>query len=230
MWSIRADSCDSLDRLRIPRHLDVSQGGRKVTLLQKGNHMVSVFTRNLDEHAELVSRIEAVASAVDDAGAALLACLGGGGCVFFCGNGGSAADCQHLAAELTGRFVRERAPKAGLALTTDSSALTAIGNDYGFDEVFARQLGGLARPGDCLVAISTSGYSKSVIRAVEVAKDIGVATIGLLGRDGGALRELCDMAVVVPSESTARIQEMHILIGHSWCETVDGMPDDRAEA
>jgi len=183
--------------------------------------MVSYFKRNLVEHRELVSQIEAVAPMVDQASKAIVGCLRGGGSVFFCGNGGSAADCQHLAAEFTGRYVRERAPMAGIALTTDTSAITAIGNDYGFDEIFARQLGGLGRRGDCLVAISTSGNSKNVIRAVEKAKEIGVETIGLLGRDGGILKNLCDFAVIVPSDVTARIQEMHILIGHSWCEAVD---------
>ena len=183
--------------------------------------MITVFKRVLDEHAELVSRIEVLAPVIDGSGQAIFGCFQKGGSVFFCGNGGSAADCQHLAAEFTGRFVRERAPLAGVALTTDSSALTAIGNDYGFEEIFARQIVGLGKPGDCLVAISTSGNSKNVIRAVEAAKTIGVATIGLLGRDGGALKEICDMAVVVPCETTARIQEMHILIGHSWCEAVD---------
>lgn len=191
--------------------------------------MVTVFKRILDEHAELVSRIEVLASVIDGAGQAILCCLQQGGSVFFCGNGGSAADCQHLAAEFTGRFVRERAPLAGIALTTDSSALTAIGNDYGFEEIFARQIAGLGKPGDCLIAISTSGNSKNVIRAVEAAKTIGVATIGLLGRDGGALKEICDMAVVVPCETTARIQEMHILIGHSWCEAVDETTEYRVE-
>lgn len=191
--------------------------------------MVAVFKRILDEHAELVSRIEAIASVIDGAGQAILCCLQQGGSVYFCGNGGSAADCQHLAAEFTGRFVRERAPLAGIALTTDSSVLTAIGNDYGFEEIFARQIAGLGKPGDCLVAISTSGNSKNVIRAVEAAKTIGVATIGLLGRDGGALKEICDMAVVVPCETTARIQEMHILIGHSWCEAVDETTGCRVE-
>lgn len=191
--------------------------------------MITVFKRTLEEHAELVSRIVSLTPAIDGAGQAILGCLQQGGSVFFCGNGGSAADCQHLAAEFTGRFVRERAPLAGVALTTDSSALTAIGNDYGFEEIFARQIAGLGKPGDCLVAISTSGNSRNVIRAVEAAKIIGVATIGLLGRDGGMLKEICDMAVVVPSETTARIQEMHILIGHSWCEAVDETPEYRIE-
>ena len=185
-----------------------------------------IFSRNLLEHAELVSRLESIASTVDEASNVIVNSLRDNGCVFFCGNGGSAADSQHLAAEFTGRFVRERAPLAGIALTTDTSALTAIGNDYGFDEIFARQVAGLAKRGDCLIAISTSGNSSNIVRAVRKATEIGVSTIGLLGRDGGVLKGLCDVAVVVPSEITARIQEIHLLIGHSWCETVDEMTNE----
>lgn len=139
----------------------------------------------------------------------------------FCGNGGSAADCQHLAAELTGRFIKDRRPLAAIALTTDTSALTSIGNDYSFDEVFARQVQGLGRSGDVLLAISTSGNSRNVIRAVEEALAAGMSVIGLLGREGGTLNELCDVAIVVPSQVTSRIQESHILIGHTLCEIIE---------
>ena len=144
-----------------------------------------------------------------------------GGCAFICGNGGSAADAQHFAAELTGRFERERRAWPAVALTTDTSALTAIGNDYGFDHVFSRQLEALGRPGDLLIAISTSGNSRNVLQAVAHAKANGIATIGLLGRDGGQLAREVDHALVIPSERTARIQEMHILILHIWCEMLD---------
>lgn len=183
--------------------------------------MNNIFKKNILEHKKLVSNLESIASHVDESSALILNSLQNKGCIFFCGNGGSAADSQHLAAEFTGRFVRERRSISGIALTTDTSALTAIGNDYGYDEIFARQLEGLARAGDCLVAISTSGNSSNIVRAIEKAKEIGVSTIGLLGRDGGVIKEICDVAVVVPSQSTARIQEMHILIGHTWCEEVD---------
>jgi D-sedoheptulose 7-phosphate isomerase len=145
-----------------------------------------------------------------------------GGKLLFCGNGGSAADCQHLAAELTGRFVHDRRPLAALALTTDTSALTCIANDYSFEQVFVRQLRALGRPGDALVAISTSGNSPNVLAAVKAARELRMPCIGLLGRDGGHLRSRCDPAIVVPSQSTARIQEAHILIGHSLC----GMLED----
>lgn len=144
------------------------------------------------------------------------------GCrILVCGNGGSAADAQHFAAELSGRYVKERRALAGIALTTDTSALTAIGNDYGFDHVFSRQVEAIGRPGDLLVGISTSGNSADVIRAVESAKELGLRTLGLLGRDGGRLKNLCDDALVVPSPVTARIQEVHQMIYHFWCEAID---------
>ncbi len=144
------------------------------------------------------------------------------GCrILICGNGGSAADAQHFAAELSGRYVKERRALAGIALTTDTSALTAIGNDYGFDRVFSRQVEALGRPGDLLVGISTSGSSPNVLRAVEAAQTQGMKTLGLLGRDGGKLKTLCDEALVVPSPVTARIQEVHQMIYHFWCEVID---------
>ena len=144
------------------------------------------------------------------------------GCkIMVCGNGGSAADAQHLAAELSGRYLKERGALAGIALTTDTSALTAIGNDYGFDFIFSRQVEALGRPGDLLIAISTSGNSPNIIKAVESAKLLGVRTLGLLGRDGGRLKALVDDALVVPSPVTARIQEVHQMVYHFWCEILD---------
>ncbi len=144
-----------------------------------------------------------------------------GGKILFCGNGGSASDSQHLAAELTGRFIKDRKPLGAIALTTDTSALTSIANDYAYEEVFARQVMALGRSGDLLVGISTSGNSKNIIRAVEEARALGIRTVGLLGRDGGQLRALCDHAIVVPSDVTARIQEAHILIGHTLCGLIE---------
>jgi D-sedoheptulose 7-phosphate isomerase len=144
------------------------------------------------------------------------------GCrILVCGNGGSAADAQHFAAELSGRYVKERRALAGIALTTDTSALTAIGNDYGFDKVFSRQVEALGRPGDLLVGISTSGNSPNIILAVEAAKQLGIRTLGLLGRDGGKLKDLMDDTLVVPCPVTARIQEVHQMIYHFWCEALD---------
>lgn len=148
--------------------------------------------------------------------------------VMFCGNGGSAADSQHLAAELVGRYRRNRPGLAALALTVDTSALTAIGNDFGFEEVFSRQVEALGRPGDVLVAISTSGRSPNVLRAVEAARALGLKTVGLTGGDGGPLAGLVDVALVVPSEDTARIQECHITLGHILCDLVEAELADGA--
>jgi D-sedoheptulose 7-phosphate isomerase len=147
-----------------------------------------------------------------------------GGKIMFCGNGGSAADSQHLAAEFTGRFVNDRAPLAAMALTTDTSALTCIAIDYDFDRVLERPLRGLARRGDCLVAIMTSGNSGNVLRATRAARELGVRCIGLLGRDGGAIAPWCDPAIVVPARTTARIQKAHIVIGHMLGSLVEEAP------
>lgn len=183
------------------------------------------------ESIETKSRlIESHIDAIHDSGMMLAACAARNGLIMLCGNGGSAADSQHIAAELVVRLrssVERRAIKA-LALTTDSSVLTAGGNDYGFDRVFSRQIEAFAGTGDVLVAISTSGTSKNVVLAVEEARKRGVKTIGLLGGTGGTLKELCDQSVVVPSSVTARIQECHILIGHVWCEMIEErVTDDR---
>ncbi|AWK90207.1 D-sedoheptulose 7-phosphate isomerase [Azospirillum thermophilum] len=147
--------------------------------------------------------------------------LRGGGKVLFCGNGGSAADSQHLAAELTGRYLHDRPPLAAVALTVDSSALTAIANDYSYDEVFARQVRALGRAGDVLVGISTSGNSRNVVAALEAARALGLRTVGLTGAGGGRMAELCDVCIRVPSTDTPRIQEMHIAAGHMLCELVE---------
>ncbi len=137
------------------------------------------------------------------------------------GNGGSAADAQHIAAEITGRYKSERKALPAIALTTDTSALTAIANDYGYNEVFKRQVEALAKKGDVVVGISTSGNSKNVIKALKKAKKLGCKTIGLSGRDGGKMNKVCDINIVVPSSDTPRIQEMHILIGHIIAQAVD---------
>ena len=185
----------------------------------------SLFADNLREHEDVFARLDALAREVERAGALMAETLAAGGKLLLCGNGGSAADSQHIAAELTGRFVRDRRPLAALALTTDTSALTSVANDYSFEEVFARQVTALGRRADCLLAISTSGHSRNVVRAVEAARAAGLHVIGLLGRDGGALRALCDVAIVVPSATTARIQEAHILIGHTLCGLIESALD-----
>ena len=144
-----------------------------------------------------------------------------GGTIVFFGNGGSAADAQHLAAELTVRYVRDRPAIAALALTTDSSVLTAIGNDFGFERLFARQVEAVCRPGDVCVGISTSGRSENVVQGLIAARARGCAAAGLLGGDGGRMAVLCDPALIVPSTVTARIQEMHILLGQMLCGALE---------
>ena len=172
-------------------------------------------------HRAVFEAVAALSSDVDQAAGRLARCLRDGHKIMLCGNGGSAADSQHLAAEFVGRFHEGRQALAALALTTDSSVLTCVANDFAFEEVFARQVAALGQPGDCLVAISTSGRSANVRRAVELARERGVIAIGLLGRDGGDIAPLCDQAVVVPGADTARIQEAHIFIGHVWCALVE---------
>lgn len=180
-----------------------------------------LFHGYLVSHRRVFDAIEALAAPIQVAADRMAQCLRDGGKLLFCGNGGSAADCQHVAAEFTGRFERERAPLAALALTTDGSALTSIGNDYGFEQVFARQVRALGRAGDCLVGISTSGRSPNVVRAMQAGWECGLSTIGLLGRDGGDLATVCDLAVIVPDDNTARIQEAHLFIEHAWCGLVE---------
>jgi D-sedoheptulose 7-phosphate isomerase len=183
--------------------------------------MSSLFAAHLGEHQALFARLTTLDDEVSAIASHLAATLSRGGKLLLCGNGGSAADCQHIAAELTGRFVADRRPLAALALTTDTSALTAIANDYSFDDVFSRQVLALARPGDCVIGISTSGRSANVLRAVAAAREVGATSVGLLGRDGGELKSTCDHCVIVPSHVTARIQEAHGLIGHAWCALIE---------
>ncbi|WP_343628272.1 D-sedoheptulose 7-phosphate isomerase [Roseateles sp.] len=182
---------------------------------------IDAFDEGLREHRALFDRLETLRADIARVAALMADTLRASRKLMLMGNGGSAADCQHLAAEFTGRFKLERRPLAALALTTDTSALTCIGNDYGFEQVFARQVVGLGVPGDCVVGISTSGHSPNVLRALEQAKRLGMSTVGLSGRDGGAMRALCDLCLVVPHTDTARIQEAHIFIGHTWCAMVE---------
>jgi len=183
---------------------------------------IALIDSSLRVSAELsVTVARESSSVIFEAALLITRCLRNGGKVLFFGNGGSAADAQHLAAELVGRFVRERAGLPAIALTTDSSILTAVGNDYGFEQVFARQIQALGRAGDVAVALSTSGNSANVLEGVKEARKRKLKTIGLTGKDGGALAQRADVAVTIPSTSTARIQECHIAIGHLFCELVD---------
>ena len=149
--------------------------------------------------------------------------LSSGKKILICGNGGSAADAQHIAAELVGRYEKERPSWPAIALTTDTSALTALSNDFGYEEVFSRQVAGLANKGDLLIAISTSGKSPNVLKAANKARELGCRVIGLTGETDEPLRSLCDICVSIPSGRTSRVQEAHITIGHLWCEMVDHM-------
>ncbi len=176
----------------------------------------------LRESARIKMRLaDEQAGTILEAVEAVVRALALGHTVFFFGNGGSAADSQHLAAELVGRFTRERRPLPALALTTDTSILTSIGNDYGFEHVFLRQIQGLGRPGDVAIGLSTSGNSPNVLRAIEAAGAMGLVTIALTGDDGGKLLSQVDICLRVPSTNTARIQESHITIGHLICQGVD---------
>jgi D-sedoheptulose 7-phosphate isomerase len=182
---------------------------------------MSLFIENIREHSDVVAELYALETDVRRVGQLATQALLCGGNILFCGNGGSAADSQHLAAELTGRFIMDRRPLAAIALSTDTSALTCIGNDFSFDEIFSRQVAALGRKNDLLIGISTSGNSRNVVRAAEEAHSLGIQTVGLLGRDGGKLRRICSHSIVVPSEVTARIQECHILIGHTLCGIIE---------
>ena len=161
------------------------------------------------------------AEIVERAALAIAGAFKSGHKLLLAGNGGSAGDAQHISGEFLNRFLKERPPLPGIALTTDSSTITAIGNDYSFDEIFSKQVKALGNEGDIFFGISTSGGSKNIILAVEEARAKGMMTIGLLGRDGGVLRELVDLAIIVPVRHTPRIQEVHIIIEHTICELVD---------
>jgi D-sedoheptulose 7-phosphate isomerase len=171
--------------------------------------------------ADSFQSITTLAPLVDEAATLIIERMRAGGKALICGNGGSAADAQHLASELLGRFNLIRDPLPALALTVDTSALTAIANDFGYAEVFDRQLRGLGRRGDVLVTLSTSGNSENVLRCLETARGMGIATIGLTGATGGGMKDLCDLCLCVPASATPRIQEMHIAIGHTLCEIVE---------
>jgi D-sedoheptulose 7-phosphate isomerase len=185
-----------------------------------------VASAELERHLEVVAASRALLPALDAAADAVVAALAAGGRVWSVGNGGSAADAQHLAAELAGRFRRERRPLPAVALTTDPSVMTAIGNDYSFDDAFARQVGAHARAGDVLVAFTTSGQSENVVRALTAARDVGATTILFTGGDGGRASAHADHALVVPSNETARVQEVHLLLLHLLSERVDAWAAD----
>jgi len=182
----------------------------------------NILRKNIESSIEVHGRIlEACLPAMTAAAGALIAAFRSGHKALFFGNGGSAADAQHLAAEFLGRYLRERRPLPAIALHTNASAVTAIANDYGYEHVFSRQLQALATAGDVAVGISTSGNSQNILEALTVARQMGVYTIGLTGASGGRMRELVDVLIAAPSNETPRIQECHILVGHALCDAVE---------
>ncbi|MGN6638616.1 MAG: D-sedoheptulose 7-phosphate isomerase [Mucilaginibacter sp.] len=181
-----------------------------------------MIIEELKAHQQLIQKvIDLLAGDIEKACKMMVSTLKKGNKVLLAGNGGSAADAQHIAAELSGRFVKERKALPGIALTTDTSALTSIANDYGYEYVFSRQVEALANPGDLFIGISTSGNSQGILNAFDTARKLDCTTLGLSGRNGGKMNGICDLNIIVPSEVTARIQEMHILIGHILCKAVD---------
>lgn len=182
---------------------------------------MKTFISELEEHKAMMERLVDCSGVIEAAGELLIKTLTQGGKILLCGNGGSAADCQHIAAELVVRYEKNRKALAAIALTTDSSILTAHTNDFEFETIYSRQIEAIAGDKDCLIAISTSGCSKNILKAAEAARLKGMTVIGLTGRDGGELSKLATHPVIVPSDVTARIQEAHILIGHWWCGAIE---------
>jgi len=182
---------------------------------------------SLNAHIEVIEKvIKSQIPLIVECAEAIFSGLSNGNKVLICGNGGSAADAQHIAAEFVGRYETERIALPAIALTTDTSALTALGNDYGFERIYARQIEALARPGDVLIALSTSGKSPNIIAAVMSARKSGCYVIGLTGAKGKKMASLCDLCILIPAERTARIQEAHIAIAHIWCEIIDERTKD----
>jgi len=184
--------------------------------------MNSIIHQEFIEHIDISQKtIEIIAKNIEIAAKTCIECLKNDGKILILGNGGSAADAQHIAAELVGRYKSERKGLAAIALTTDTSIITSISNDYGYSNVFERQIEALANERDVVIGISTGGTSKNVINALKLANKIGCKVIGLSGKDGGNLNSISNINVVVPSNNTPRIQEMHILIGHTICQLID---------
>jgi D-sedoheptulose 7-phosphate isomerase len=176
---------------------------------------------HIEQHLNVVLALKNISPDIDRGFHLIKSCLSKGGKILVCGNGGSAADAQHFVAELVGRFETNRAGLAAIALTTDTSILTAVANDFGYDQIFSRQVQAIGKPEDCLVAISTSGNSSNVVKAVKQASAMGMKSIGLLGNTGGQLLQDCSHSIVIPSNVTARIQECHILVIHILCSKLD---------
>lgn len=183
---------------------------------------IQIIKNAISSHLDVINNLnDELLFDIEKVARLMISSFGKGKKILVCGNGGSAGDAQHFCAELVGRFVKERKGLPAIALTTDTSALTAIANDYSFEIIFERQVEALASEGDILLAISTSGNSSNVLKAVRVANKMGCTTVSLLGHDGGEISKFCDYNLIVPSKITARIQELHILIEHILCEIID---------
>ncbi|MDR2152054.1 MAG: D-sedoheptulose 7-phosphate isomerase [Helicobacteraceae bacterium] len=183
--------------------------------------MKELILQEIKSHQTSFALADELVEPLERAAKLCVEALKNGGKILLFGNGGSAGDAQHIAAELTGRYKKEREALAAIALTTDTSALTAIGNDYGFDRVFERQVEALAKKGDVLIGISTSGESPNALLALKKGREIGAATIGFSGKNGGKMKELCDINLIAPSFDTPRIQEIHIFLGHTLCMLIE---------
>ena len=182
----------------------------------------SIISSHIQEHKNVLNSFnDEMIEKIEDISNILVKALSSGNTIFWCGNGGSAGDSQHLAAELIGKFKDDRKPLKSIALTTDTSAITCISNDYSYDKIFERQIEGLGVEGDILVGISTSGNSENIINAIKKCKTIGVKSICLLGKNGGKVRSLADHSIIIDSNSTARIQEMHIMVGQIFCDLIE---------
>ena len=183
--------------------------------------MEHIIKQHLAEHISVASQIESLEAHIKSIAQTLIQTLKDHKTIFWCGNGGSASDSQHLAGELIGRFVGDRKPLKSIALNADSAVMTCIVNDYGYEHIFSRQVEGLGTKGDVLIGITTSGNSQNVLNAYKTANEIGMKTVGLLGKGGGKAASLVQQSIIVPSNTTARIQEMHILIGHILCDLIE---------
>ena len=182
----------------------------------------NIISSHIQEHKNVLNSIDDnMIKKIEDISEILIKTLSNGNTIFWCGNGGSAGDSKHLAAELIGKYKADRRPLKSIALTTDSSALTCISNDYSYDKVFERQIEGLGANGDALIGISTSGNSLNIINALKKCNDIGVKSICFLGKDGGAAKNFAEHSIIIQSNSTARIQEMHIMIGQILCDLIE---------
>jgi len=182
---------------------------------------MQIIESHFNDHANLLNKMPLLFKDIDNISRILINCLKKKKTIFWCGNGGIASDSQHLAGELVGRFVGDRKPLKSIALNADSAVMTCIVNDYGYEHLFSRQIEGLGSKGDVLIGISTSGNSINVLNALKSAKNIGINTIGLLGNGGGKAKKIVDNSIIIPSKTTARIQEMHILVGHVLCDLIE---------